>query len=675
MAATPLIDHPAVPVSHRHGSKFRPDIEGMRGIAVLLVVLFHCGAPGFSGGFTGVDVFFALSGYLITGLIVEEVEQTGKLSFSNFYARRVRRLLPASGLLVVATLLLGFLIYSPLEMATYAKYGYYTSLYISNWMFMHDAANYFASDIALNPFLHTWSLAVEEQFYLFWPALIVLALSRNRSRTRSRNKLAAWLLALCLLSFTLCIWLTNHRLPWAFFSLPARAWEFGMGGLACLLPKNLFAKAGQWIEASGWTGLAAVLAAGYFFSADTKFPGYAALLPVAGTIAVLISGASRTPSALQTVLAHRVLQYLGRLSYSWYLWHWPILLFSAVLFPHITWLGKLLPAVLALLLAQLTFTLLEKPVRLSRFLVARPALSLSLALFIPLIGVTAVHFVSREIYRSLASPVQSRFWAAAQDPRILFDANCLSLAGGARLKECIFGDRESATVAVLFGDSHAEHWFPALQQIAAGKHWRLVTLLKASCPAARVTNYSAAMKRIDTECSSWRESALQRIAELHPYIVVVSETNEGVIGDAQPARRSHISPQQWQDGLHSTLAFLDSHGISTLLLADIPRAQFDVPVCLSRAAAHSWAIQECLLPRNTSLNESADQAEASAAIGFHTVSRADFTNKFCVGSICQSVVNGEVVYRDSNHMTSTFAKSLAPSLQREIDSAVSSRSN
>jgi peptidoglycan/LPS O-acetylase OafA/YrhL len=649
----------------------------MRGIAVLLVVLFHCGTPGFAGGFTGVDVFFALSGYLITGLIVDEVEQTGKLSFSNFYARRVRRLLPASGLLVVATLLLGLLIYSPLEMATYAKYGYYTSLYISNWMFMHDAANYFASDIALNPFLHTWSLAVEEQFYLFWPALIVLALSRTRSRTRSRNKLVASLLALCLLSFTLCIWLTHRRLPWAFFSLTARAWEFGMGGLACLLPKNLFSKTTQGIKSIGWTGLAAVLAAGYFYSAETKFPGYAALLPVAGTIAVLIAGTSRTPSALQSVLANRVLQYLGRLSYSWYLWHWPVLLFSAVLFPHITWLGKLLPAVIALLLAQLTFTLLEKPVRLSRFLVARPALSLSLALFIPLIGITGVHFILRQTYRSLASPAQSRFWAASQDPRILFDANCLSLAGGESVKECVYGDRESATVAVLFGDSHAEHWFSALQQIAGDKHWRLVTLLKASCPAARVTNYSAAMKRIDTECSSWRESALQRIAELHPYIVVVSETNEGVTTDvaedAQPARKARISPQQWQDGLHATLAFLDSRGIATLLLADIPRAQFDVPVCLSRAAAHSWSMQKCFLPRNTSLNESADQAEAAAASGFHTVRRADFTNKFCAGSICQSVINGEVVYRDSNHMTSTFAQSLAPSLQREIDSATGGR--
>lgn len=163
---------------------FRPDIEGMRGVAVLLVVLFHCRVPGFQGGFIGVDVFFGLSGYLITGLIVKEIERTGKLSFRNFYARRVRRLLPASGFVVVSTLLLGWFVYSPLELASYAKWGAYTSIYASNFMFMRDAANYFARDSALNPYLHTWSLAVEEQFYLFWPVLIVLAMTRLKSRRR-----------------------------------------------------------------------------------------------------------------------------------------------------------------------------------------------------------------------------------------------------------------------------------------------------------------------------------------------------------------------------------------------------------------------------------------------------------------------------------------------------------
>ena len=187
-------------------------------------------------------VFFALSGYLITGLIVDEVERTGKLSFRNFYARRVRRLLPASGLLVVVTPLLG-LATRRWEWSAFAKAAHYTSGYLSNWMFMRDAANCFACDVALNPYLHTWSLAVEEQFYLFWPALIVLALSRTRIAEQvSRSPAGAMLVSL-----TLSIWLTQARQPWAFFSLPARAWEFGLGGMTCLLPKTKLAACATWL--------------------------------------------------------------------------------------------------------------------------------------------------------------------------------------------------------------------------------------------------------------------------------------------------------------------------------------------------------------------------------------------------------------------------------------------
>src|SRR4051794_22687109 len=163
-----------VTAGRRPGGAFRPDIEGLRGIAVLLVVLFHCGVPGFRGGYIGVDVFFALSGYLITGLIVAEIEKTAAFSFRNFYARRVRRLLPASGLMVVGVLSAGVVLYSPLELARYAIWGSYTSLYFSNFMFARESVNYFAGAVRDNPFLHTWSLAVEEQFYLLWPALIVL---------------------------------------------------------------------------------------------------------------------------------------------------------------------------------------------------------------------------------------------------------------------------------------------------------------------------------------------------------------------------------------------------------------------------------------------------------------------------------------------------------------------
>ena len=633
---------------------------------MLLVIMFHCGVPGFGGGFIGVDVFFALSGYLITGLILNEIGQNGKLSFRNFYARRARRLLPAAGLVVSSTLLLGLTVYSPVEMARFSKWASYTSLYISNYMFVRDASNYFASDVATNPFLHTWSLAIEEQFYLIWPALIVTALLVMKSRRR----LVALLVLMSAISLALCIWLTHHRQPWAFFSLPARAWEFGLGGLACMLPEQLLRLRPKWTWVLGWGGLIAVLAGGYFYSSQTRFPGAWAVLPVAGTLATLVSGTLASLSSLSRLLASRTLQSFGRLSYSWYLWHWPILLLAAVRFPGVSWRGKLMAAALALLLAQITFVMLERPVRVSPFLVARPALSLGLVVLTAASGITGAQIAEWNAHRSLAVGEQARFWAAANDTRPLFDGNCV--ARSAVVIQCEYGDRQSSAAVVLFGDSHAEHWFPALEVIANRKRLHLFTLLKASCPAARVQVYSMTLQRQDGECWSWREAALQRIVQLHPSLVILSEKDGVVANRARSARPgSHlISAEEWGEGIRSTVSYLDSLGLKILVIADVPREGFDVPICLSRAAAHQWATQDCAMTRKAALNDDARLAESSALRGLDNARRVDFADKLCSGLFCQSVVDGEVVFRDSNHLTSSFARKLAPILEREIEDVV-----
>ena len=642
---------------------FRPDIEGMRGIAVLLVVLFHSGVPGFGGGFIGVDVFFALSGYLITAIILNEITKRGKLSFRNFYARRARRLLPAAGVVVVSTLVLLLLLYSPVELAKYASWASYTSLYASNFMFMRDASNYFASDVTKNPYLHTWSLAVEEQFYLFWPALIALTLMA----TKSKRQLALVLTALSATSLAICIWITNYRAPWAFFSLPTRAWEFGLGGLGCMVSAEYLARRKTQAAITGWSGFAAVMAGSLLFTSQTAFPGFSAALPVLGTITVLLayfSGVRWGPIALLEI---GPLQYLGRLSYSWYLWHWPILLLAGLEFPKINWPGKLLAAVAALALAHITFITLEKPVRFHPFLVARAGLSLGLAPLVAILGVIASVLAQGVARHELASEPQASFWAAANDRRVLFDAHCLTASGGTRLAECTYGDPTSDTAILLFGDSHAEHWFPALNRIALENHWRLLTLLKASCPAAEVTTFNTNLKREDTECAVWRTAALARIASLHPYAVVLSESDQPV---AEPGRvRLHsVSSEDWERGLRSTLSYLDSHDLKTFLIADVPRPEFDVPTCLSRAAARSHSVGDCNVSRSAALNEDARSAERAAITGLSNIRLVDFADQFCPNQICQTLVDGQVVFRDGDHLTSTFSQSLAPVLKREMDS-------
>jgi peptidoglycan/LPS O-acetylase OafA/YrhL len=642
---------------------FRPDIEGMRGIAVLLVVLFHSGVPGFSGGFIGVDVFFALSGYLITGIILNEITRRGKLSFRNFYARRARRLLPAAGVVVVSTLLLTLLMYSPLELAKYAKWASYTSLYASNYMFLRDASNYFASDVSTNPYLHTWSLAVEEQFYLLWPGLIALTLIA----TKARRHLAAVLLVLSAASLATCIWLTNYRAPWAFFSLPTRAWEFGLGGLGCMLPAQALVRRKKLVTATGWLGFAAVLAGAFLFTPQTAFPGFSAMLPVLGTIAILLAWVSGLSSGPIALLGIGPLQYLGRLSYSWYLWHWPLLLLASLRFPDITWWGKLLASFVSLVLAHGTFVSLEKPVRFHPFLVARPALSLCLAPLVAVAGVTASVLCQRVARHELASEPQSSFWAAANDRRVLFDAHCLTASGKTRLAECTYGDRSSDAVIVLFGDSHAEHWFPAVDRIALENHWRLLTLLKSSCPAADVKSFNVSLKREDTECVQWRQAALARIAGLHPHLVVVSESDSPVADPARKMQSHAISPDEWQRGLRSTVSYLDSRDLRTIVIADVPRPEFDVPTCLSRAAARNRPVEDCNVPRAAAFNEDARRAERAAVSGLNNTRFVDLANQFCTNQTCPTLVEGQVVFRDGDHLTSSFSRSLAPVLKHEID--------
>jgi hypothetical protein len=338
------------------------------------------------------------------------------------------------------------------------------------------------------------------------------------------------------------------------------------------------------------------------------------------------------------------------------------LMLAIVRFPAITWHGKLAAAGVALSLAELTFRLIENPIRFNKFLVARPALSLSMAVLVPLAGLTVAHFTEHRAFLSLASAEQSRLRSAPGDLSTLY-GHCISEYGSARLIECEFGNHAPSKTIVLFGDSHADHWFPGLEPVATNDGWRLITMLKSRCPAARVEVYSVALKRMDRECSIWREAALARIEQLHPSAVLIGDAVGYMEGQGRDAERDHLlTATQWQEGMRSTLQYLDSAGLETIILADVPRAGFNVPTCLSRAAAHGGPMEECMLQRDLSLDNDVRQAEANAASLFSSVRIVDFSDELCSGSVCPPVIGGQIVYRDNNHLTASFARTLAPQL-------------
>ncbi len=363
--------------------EFRPDIEGMRAIAVVAVLLFHVRLPAFGGGFTGVDIFNVISGFLITGLLVREVKGRGTIDLPRFYFRRVRRLLPAGLLVILLTLIASYLILSPIRFPTVAGDGAWSALYAANYRFALAGTDYLASAADPSPYQHFWSLAVEEQFYLIWPALILLS-----ARLVGAARVGIVLAGVTLASFLFSLSITDISAPWAFFSLPTRAWELGAGGLVAVgiagrLPARL-------LPAAGLVGLLMVVGGVLFINDTMPYPGTAALVPVLGTM-LLIIGASDAAGTLARGLGSRWPKFLGGISYSLYLWHWPLIILVPIALADDSLGLRVTLGIVAIVFATISTRFIEAPFRfgkISRTPALRGALA-GLAASI-IVGATAI---------------------------------------------------------------------------------------------------------------------------------------------------------------------------------------------------------------------------------------------------------------------------------------------
>src|SRR5829696_7227833 len=346
---------------------FRGDVEGLRAVAVLAVLLYHAQAPAGGGGFVGVDVFFVLSGFLITGLLWRELSETGRLSFGSFYARRARRLLPAAVLVLSVTAVVSALVLPPLSARAATDDAAAAALYVANYRFAVQGTDYLAGDTGPSPLQHYWSLGVEEQFYLVWPLLLLLgSLAWRRRGGPSRATAGGLLAGLGSASFGLSLWWTDVAPPWAFFSLPSRAWELAVGGLVALALPWLRRMPGPVAAVLGWVGLSAVVWSVVRLADTTAFPGVAALAPVAGTAAVVAAGCADPRFGPGLMLERAPFLLIGRISYSWYLWHWPVLVLAPAAAGRALGLGERLAlAAVSGVLALLTLRLVEDPVRFS----------------------------------------------------------------------------------------------------------------------------------------------------------------------------------------------------------------------------------------------------------------------------------------------------------------------
>lgn len=700
-------------------SGFRPDIEGLRAVAVLAVVLFHAGVPGIDGGFVGVDVFFVVSGFLITGMLWRDVSRTGTVRMARFYGARARRLLPAGTLVLVVTAIGSALWLPPLQARDAFGDGIASALYVGNYRFAARGTDYLAADAPPSPFQHFWSLGVEEQFYLLWPALIIgvaWLIRRRRGSADRAPSVVPYVLVLATVavaSFAVSSAWTTTLPPWAFFSLPSRAWELALGGLVALsvpLWRRLPVRAAA---VAGWVGLAAIVVACVRLGDTTPYPGTAALLPVLGTALVIGAGCA-AGSGVGRVLSLPPLGAIGRLSYSLYLWHWPLLILAPALIGHDIGLpGRLAVVALAAVLAVLTLRLVENPVRIASALRASATRSLALGGAVTAIAVgacllllslrpvpvghgaaaaaltvsaptqaaaptadphdVAVRELTAQVQAAVAASadlgaVPSNLSppladAAASKPEVFLNG-CVRSWLEIGQDECASGDVNSRTTVALVGDSHAAMWSPAFESVAEQRHWRLETLGKVTCPLLDIPLTSPYLGREYTECGQWRDEVAARLEAERPRLIVLSMSRRygGDFGFT-------MYGPQWLDSLTSTVARLRATGAEVLVLGPVPDPRSTVPTCLS---AHLDDATACSPERGLAMNTSGIAAE-SAATEAGGGRYADLSDLFCTVDRCPVIVGSDLVFRDDNHLTIEHAQALTPVVAALADRALGGR--
>jgi peptidoglycan/LPS O-acetylase OafA/YrhL len=702
--------------------EYRGDIEGMRAIAVLLVVIGHASIGWFAGGFVGVDVFFVISGFLITSLLTKELASTGKISIRHFYARRALRLLPASTLVLIATLVASRSWLSPLRFADTVRDIVASGFYFINFRLADIGTDYLASAEPPSPVQHFWSLAVEEQFYLFWPLLILMATLWSRRRGQARLCLLAVVLGtLTISSLALSWFVTRQSAPWAYFGTHTRAWELGSGALVAMSAPLLARIPRVAAELAAWTGLGAIITAAVVYDEFTPFPGIAALLPVAGATLLIAAGCRSTGAG--RLLSVAPMRFLGKLSYGWYLWHWPLL----IIIPAALELSPS-PAVnlvlvgAALVLAQLSLVLVENPIRHLATLRRRPARGLGLGLslssttaavavsmaillpppgvpgllsanapiFVPadaavelpsltssetgpspsskpapsMAGLIAQGLKTQALPRNLDPPLSR----AATDVPATYGNGCHKGFAGVSLPDpdrCVFGDLSSPTTVVLFGDSHAAQWFPTLQRLATERHWRLVPLTKGNCGVGDVPVFEKTFNRTYTECQQWRSSALARIAALHPALVVVSTYFDG----RQPVPSSSHPEDVWVDGWRRSFLNLQGSADHVVMMVDTLYRFTAGPDC---AATHPTNLTACIQSTTSGgLMEPTRRANIAKLAESLGVTVIDPLPWMCLDTKCPIVIGNVLVYRDNHHVTPPFARLVAPMLDAQLPTLAS----
>jgi peptidoglycan/LPS O-acetylase OafA/YrhL len=654
----------ARPLIHE-GRFYRPDIDGLRALAIISVVAFHARLSFFGGGFVGVDIFFVISGYLIGALVYRDVRES-RFSIGHFYERRVKRILPALLTVLVVCNLIAFLLLSPLELRRYCEESFSAVFSVSN-IYYWLRSNYFSPATAYKPLLMTWSLGIEEQFYLLFPITLFLL------HWLAKRRLFHTILAFSALSFVWCVVCTNLYPSAAFYLLPTRAWELGLGVLIAILevdrgaPARLSPTTAN-ILAS--LGLAVIVLSVLVYTETTRFPGVAAALPTAGTACLILSPSSFVN---RRFLANRAMTFIGLISYSWYLWHWPLMSFARIVSGGLLSAPRaVLIAVFSLLLAVLSYYSIEQPFR--RSVTPRVRLFAGYTTFALLLGI--VSFVGfkqsgwpnrvPELVKVEATVHQvekNTCLAGFEDPVPRLRAPCIVNGPGPK--------------AALIGDSHAAALGTTLKQLAQQHGLGFDLFTKASCaPLLGVSQRLPLHPLFEASCTAFNRAALQRVRSDPSIRVVVlagfwsapyldTPDSSYPAGKGVPAAANY---DELRSGLVRTIAYLQSSGKRVVVTSDVPRFEIDPMsnvrnVLIKRRgdlaallSSHIFSLdpvaeQTLIKPADKMTDAVVKMTAAEAGAEF-----VDLTENLCPESHCAFWHNGVLFYSDTHHVTPAGAE-------------------
>jgi peptidoglycan/LPS O-acetylase OafA/YrhL len=678
----------AVQRGSRELRRFRPDIEGLRAVAVVIVVLSHLGL-GFPGGYVGVDVFFVISGFLITRQLVNEYTSTGNISFRGFYARRAKRILPAATVVIIGTVLACKAWDSPLRVRADALDGVFSAFSGINWRLAAQGTNYFAIGTAPSPFQHYWSLSVEEQFYFVWPALI-LAIGWFFGRRFGKRASLIWtLVGLMLVSLALSVVTTKSSVSWAYFGSHTRVWELAFGALLAVTVRMWTRMPPALASQMSWLGLIFIAISCFTFNAATVYPGSAVILPVLGSAFVIAGGCPGWPRSGELLLKQRPFQFVGNVSYSWYLTHWPFLTVLPMALNHsLTALDKWYVLFGSFALAVAMYFVVEQPIRSGNLLARRPSLSLGMGgVFVTASVVVALVTATNAtlpggvgggtVQAVAATPTAiETALAAAADLKALPDNVQPSLASAgndrpARTNKCLvpdpagttpppdttctFGDPAATRTIVVTGDSHANAWMPAFDSFGRANHWKVVEYAKAACsPGDYPTYVDPIDNRLYNQCNDFRTAVLARIKTLKPtYVVLASEI-----------RTVDIDPS----GMVQTVRNDQAAGSRVIYLADTPNPQKigSIPDCLAKNVNNVQACSMSPTDPSTRLASMIQRTTETAAVVQAGATVIDPTDWFCTATSCPAVIASQIVYADNSHITATYANWLSPLLSASL---------